>query len=440
MIGSRLVALLPAALSLAALAPPARGQPLYPAAAGWQSATPGEMGLDAAKIQQAIDYATQTNAAGGSGMIVYQGRLVSSWGSLTTLYDIKSSAKSFGAVLAGVAVDDGRIDLGDTVKSHLPTFGTAPGDRPAAANEAAWRSSITIEHLMTHTSGVNKSAATGNLLFAPGTAFSYSDNAFNRLADVLTVEFEQDLKATLQARVFDPIGVSTTDYSWRAPQDANEFAPNGTTPRGGYGATLADPITAYDDDANGSFGRREFGSGINIDVDAMARFGYLMLREGEWVGPDGEATQVLSAAFVDRMSTTTDTAGVPNAASEDARTYPDATANYGLGWWNNNGGAVGGLPSDAFWTWGLHDSFVMVVPSLDLVVARTGLLNKNWVADPRWGTFESMEPFFGPIVAAVPEPSSSAAAVGVAAALLGRRRRRTSAAAAAGHSRGRTTI
>ena len=39
--------------------------------------------------------------------------------------------------------------------------------------------------------------------------------------------------------------------------------------------------------------RREFGSGISANVDAMARIGYLYLRRGRWRG-----RQIIPASFV----------------------------------------------------------------------------------------------------------------------------------------------
>jgi CubicO group peptidase (beta-lactamase class C family) len=389
-----LTALLTGALAAPAVhAAPADAADPYPTTS-WPTATPAETGADNSLIQQAIAYSTDTRTVGGSGMIIYKGRLISSWGApATAQLDIKSSTKSFGSALAGIAYDDGLISLNDTISSHVPTFGTAPGDQPATDN-TEWRRSITIADALTHTSGINKAGATGDLLFAPGTMFSYSDNGMNRVADVLTTAFDQDLKTVLQERIFGPIGVTTSDYTWRNPADASLTG-------GGYGSSL-----------NGNT-RREFGSGLKITVDAMARFGYLMLRDGVWVDADGAKKQVMPRDYITMMSKPTGTAGVPNYLP-DPGLYANASSNYGLGWWNNHDGAVKGLPKDAYWSWGLYDSFVMVVPSLDLVVARAQGA-KSWQASPNWGVYASMEPFFAPIAASVvkkcPEPDPRATVV-----------------------------
>jgi CubicO group peptidase (beta-lactamase class C family) len=347
----------------------------------WPTAAPVDMGVDGALLQQAIDYSTKTRNAGGSGTVIYRGKQIAAWGSQTARYDIKSSTKSFGSALAGIAIDEGRIALGDTIKSRLPSFGTAPGDLPATDN-VAWRNRITIKDALTHTSGINKAGATGNLLFEPGTQFSYSDNGMNRVADVLTSAWDLDLKTVLQSKVFDAIGVTTDDYTWRSPADAAQSG-------GGYGATITDPSSGV------SATRREFGAGISIDVDAMARYGYLMLHHGNWAG-----RQVVPASYVQAMSHPTSTAGVPNYMP-DPLLYANASSNYGLGWWNNAGGALPGVPRDAYWSWGLYDSFVMVIGSLDLVITRA-VGTTGWLATPNWGVYATMEPFFAPIVAALP--------------------------------------
>jgi len=60
--------------------------------------------------------------------------------------------------------------------------------------------------------------------------------------------------------------------------------------------------------------------------------------------------------------------------------------------------AIAGLPRDAYWSWGLFDSFILVVPSLDLVATRTG---KSWPRQAGGGHYDPLKPFFEPIAAAV---------------------------------------
>src|SRR5207249_2812476 len=98
-------------------------------------------------------------------------------------------------------------------------------------------------------------------------------------------------------------------------------------------------------------------------------------------------------------------AGLP--AFDPSSEHGDAARHYGLLWWNNADGTLPGVPRDAYWAWGLYDSLIVVIPSLDLVIARAG---GSWARAPAAGHYDVLRPFLGPIVAAV-----QAAAVGAAA-------------------------
>ncbi len=45
-------------------------------------------------------------------------------------------------------------------------------------------------------------------------------------------------------------------------------------------------------------------------------------------------------------------------------------------WWTNADGLITGVPKDAYWAWGLHETFIIVIPSQDLVIARAA--NGGW--------------------------------------------------------------
>lgn len=85
--------------------------------------------------------------------------------------------------------------------------------------------------------------------------------------------------------------------------------------------------------------RREFGAGISANVDAMARFGLLWLRGGQWNG-----AQLLPRGFVQEASTTV--SGVPGLPVRKPEEYGRAADHYGLLWWNNADGTLQGVPRD----------------------------------------------------------------------------------------------
>jgi CubicO group peptidase (beta-lactamase class C family) len=41
-------------------------------------------------------------------------------------------------------------------------------------------------------------------------------------------------------------------------------------------------------------------------------------------------------------------------------------------WWTNADGQLPNVPRDAYWAWGLGDSLIVVIPSLDIVAVRAG--------------------------------------------------------------------
>jgi hypothetical protein len=69
-------------------------------------------------------------------------------------------------------------------------------------------------------------------------------------------------------------------------------------------------------------------------------------------------------------------------------------------WWNNADGTLAQVPRDAYWSWGLYDSLIVVIPSLDLVVSRAG---RSWKRSEGANHYAVLEPFLNPIVASVKE-------------------------------------
>jgi hypothetical protein len=144
-------------------------------------------------------------------------------------------------------------------------------------------------------------------------------------------------------------------------------------------------------------------------VNALARIGYLYLREGRW-----QDQQLIPPSFVAEVRRTQEgVGGLPVAIPQD---YGAASDHYGVLWWNNADGTLENVPRDAFWSWGLKDSLIIVIPSLDIVVARAGdAWREGWTPD-----YEVLRPFIEPIVESVydvaaippgPGPSSTVISV-----------------------------
>ncbi|MBI4325657.1 MAG: serine hydrolase [Chloroflexi bacterium] len=325
--------------------------------ARWGTATPADAGLDASKLAQARDYAL---TGGGSGCIIRGGKLVFSWGDPKQRYDLKSTTKSFGAAALGLAVKDGKVRLSDKARAHHPTLGTPPDTNAGTG----WLDEITILHLASQTAGFDKPGGYVPLLFKPGTEWAYSDSGPNWLAECLTLACRRDLDELMFERIFTPLGIRRSDLVWRK----NQYRPE-----------LLDGLK-----------RREFGAGISANVDAMARFGLLWLRGGEWNG-----TQILPRDYVDMARTTIP--GLTGLTVRKPDEYGRAAHHYGLLWWNNADETIEGLPPDTYWTWGLYDSLIVVMPTLDIVVARAG---QSWQRAKGADPYDVLKPFFLSIAAA----------------------------------------
>jgi CubicO group peptidase (beta-lactamase class C family) len=347
--------ILAAVVTLLATKPIAAAPPVWPQPE-WPRATPRDLQLTPDELTAARDYA---QSGGGSGFVIYQGHLVMSWGDPQQRYDLKSTTKSIGVTALGLAIHDGRMRLDATARRYHPRLGTPP----AANQNTTWLDEISVLHLATHTAGFEKPGGYTPLVSRPGTEWAYSDGGPNWLAECVTLVYGRDVRDLLFERVFTPLSITSKDLTWRK--------------------------NAYREADIEGVPRREFGSGIHANVDAMARIGYLYLHRGRW-----QDQQLLPQAFVDRVRTTVPE--VVGLVERDPDTYGNASDHYGLLWWNNADGTLANVPRDAFWSWGLYDSLIVVIPSCDLVVARAG---KSWKRQSS-GHYAVLRPFFEPLVAA----------------------------------------
>lgn len=150
-------------------------------------------------------------------------------------------------------------------------------------------------------------------------------------------------------RVFGPLGITIGDTSRGGVHDLHWGFNNLDRPH----------------QLNG-INRRPFGAGIHCNVQAIAKIGYLYLRRGKW-----QDRQIIPEGFVSMA--TGQAKGLDNLPVKDGLLWSaGASQYYGLLWWNNSDGAIEGVPHDAFWSWGLKESFIIVIPSLDLVAVRAG--------------------------------------------------------------------
>ena len=147
---------------------------------------------------------------------------------LTTdsLLDAGSIRKQFVAAAILVLVDEGKLSLTDDVRKYIPELHD-------------FGQTITIDHLLTHTSGIRDwvpllNWASGNptamsmilrqrtLNFAPGTRWSYSNSGYVLLPEIVTRVSGRKFSEFLHARVLDPVGMKKSRYV----DDARLVLPN----------------------------------------------------------------------------------------------------------------------------------------------------------------------------------------------------------------------
>jgi CubicO group peptidase (beta-lactamase class C family) len=338
---------------------------------GWLRVAPAEVQMEAAPLAEAEAYALQ---ASGAGLISRRGRLIHSWGNIDARYDLKSTTKSIGSIALGMALQESRVALEDRASIHLPTVGLPPN-----TNDPAQLQTITLLQLATHTAGFEKTGRYGQLLAAPGTQWRYSDGGLNWLADTLTTVYAEDLEGLFMTRVYPVLGISRADdIQWRKARSGlrPDPRPNGIE-------------------------HREFAAGISANVNSLARIGLLFLRRGEWAG----GQRLFAPEFADLVRTPRPEAAI--ATVVEPADFPEANLRYGVLWWTNATGALPNVPHDAYWAWGLGDSLIVVIPSLDLVIARAGTIQpvdptERTFGEDDWdANYEVLAPFLDPIVRAV---------------------------------------
>jgi CubicO group peptidase (beta-lactamase class C family) len=141
-----------------------------------------------------------------------------------TKFRIGSITKSFTAILTLQLVQQGKLKLDGKITDYLPDFSHKNGDR------------ITVNQLLTHTSGlpdynnipeffrlvqsgllsdaeVLKRISDYDLLFEPGTRFSYSNDGYRVLGAIIEKATAKSYEQVLQERILDPLGMRNTGYS-----------------------------------------------------------------------------------------------------------------------------------------------------------------------------------------------------------------------------------
>jgi CubicO group peptidase (beta-lactamase class C family) len=319
----------------------------------WSSASPESEGIVSEALEELWDQLQQRQTR--AWVVIRNDRLIferytEGWRRDRPHYTASLAKALVGGVSLMVAMNDERIRPDDLASRYVTAWTEDTRER-----------GITVRHLATHTSGIEDAEEDGlphdrlsgwkgefwkrlppprdpfslardvaPVLDAPGTKARYSNPGMAMLAYCVTASLRgtehEDLRSLLAARVMAPIGVPDGEWSC------------------GYGAVSEiDEMRLVANWGGGSY-----------SANAVARVGRLMLRQGSWGGKALLSPEVVASA--------TTHAGMPN--------------NAGLGWWVNRSAdgtrPWSSAPADAFWGSGAGQQFLLVVPSLDLIVVRFG--------------------------------------------------------------------
>ena len=366
----------------------------WPTSDTWQARPPAELGLDPAALDAAIAFhrahetpwrpdfltasgryvgvADEPESMGGAlgpvfprggpaGLILRGGVIAAEWGDTRRADMSFSIAKSYLAVLAGIAVARGLIrDIDDRVADY-------PGGEAYRDDQ---NRGITWRHLLQQTSewqgtlfgkpdsidhnrdvgrsdlgGATK--GTRRAMRAPGTYWEYNDVRVNRLSLSLLQVFRRPLADVLRESVMDPIG-ATREWAWQPYDNAwveIDGVPMPSVPGGSH-----------------------WGGGLWMGTRDHARFGLLLHRRGQWRGD-----KLIEERWVDEL-----------------RRPCAINPAYGLLWWLNTGRAAQPFAPESSWSArGAGSNVIWLDPEHDLVVVI------------RWIEKSSVAPFLERVLQAV---------------------------------------
>lgn len=354
----------------------------YPGAgADWERRAPEDVGMDSAKLQEAMEFATAHEApesrdipntlgsdpindhpfneivgptkerTGVNGVITRHGYIAGEWGDTERVDMTFSVAKSYVSTMAGLAYDKGLIrDVHDLVKDYIHD----------GKFDSEHNAKITWEYLLQQTSeweGVlwdkpdlaDRRMGRDRELNEPGTFYEYNDVRVNLLSYCVLQLLREPLPEVLKREIMDPIGASDT-WQWH-----------------GYRNSY---VTIDGKEMQSVSGGGHWGGGVWANSFDHARFGYLFLRRGKW-----QDRQLISEKWVDM-----------------ATTPSKLNPHYAYMWWvNPDRKLFPSAPATSFFAIGKGANLIWVDPEHDLTVVI------------RWINREHADGFIQRVLAAVNE-------------------------------------
>lgn len=292
----------------------------------WDTIHPASLGWCDEKIDSLINYLDQQNTK--SFLLLKDGKIVlehyfDNFGR-DSLWYWASAGKTLTAFTVGIAQQEGFLSINDTSSNYLGTGWTVC---PPNKEEK-----ITIRNQLTMTSGLNDGVPDHyctldtclQYLADAGTRWAYHNGPYTMLDGVITGATGQNLNQYFAAKVRNQIGM------------------------------------------NGAFYPSGYNNVYVSNSRSMARFGLLMLNEGNWNG-----TQIMTdAAYFQQM----------------INTSQNLNRSYGYLWWLNGKSSFmvptlqtvfptqlcPDAPADMYAALGKDGQILNVVPSQNLILVRMG--------------------------------------------------------------------
>lgn len=197
--------------------------------AGFTRRAPAQAEVDLDALEELVDAARDTKSS--ALVVVQDGSLVGEWcfdGDAEPI-EAMSATKSVVSLAVGLLIDDKKIQSLDApVSDFFPVWSDGP------------KSSITVRHLLGHTSGLHTRPTTEDIyasddfvrfgldaefVATPGEQSNYNNRAFNILAGVVEKASGERMDRFLKRRLFQPLGIE--DTAWSLDPAGNPHAMSG---------------------------------------------------------------------------------------------------------------------------------------------------------------------------------------------------------------------
>lgn len=327
----------------------------------YPTADPADVGLDPALVRRATAYWTGN---GAETVKVFRHGCLVGQGGLDRIFDRIprlnwSQTKTVATLIAGVAEKQGLIEIDAPIGRYLPRGLGDASHRKVTVRQVL---NMTTGYRMNWVRGLNlvgdmsrvRSMMAAEVRHPGGAHYEYDQDTPSIITYVVqraiwrSVAPDLDYQAWAQREFFDQLGIPTSAYFWQRDRSGNTL---------GYSQLFLRPL--------------EFG-----------RIGELMLRGGAYQGK-----QIIRPEFMRQL-----------------RQGSSANCGYGFMVWLNSCRPgetqvnaslferkvitparpwIASAPRDMYYTWGYHGQHTFVIPSLDMVVTRSGELPPDTVEDLR---------------------------------------------------------